>query len=404
MRSNGFILLFGILFILLIDLGLYTRIRHFLSRHKGRLFYWLHSLLFVAGLFCYYFYVPRLKGPETYYWISLGIGILFLFYIPKFIFILISLLCLPFERIRPSSSRRIRWTAAVISGLFFIVILYSITYNRYNYKTGSTSVCFPQLPPAFENFKIVQLSDIHLGSHSVNYRGIPLLVDRVNRLAPDVILFTGDMVNNFATELRPWIKELSRLKARYGKFAVTGNHDYGLYTHWQDTTERLRNMEEFYDNMEKAGFVMLNNTSVPIVREQDTLYIAGVENWGNPPFPRYGKLEEALKNCGGHFVVLLSHDPSHWEAEVLSHGIPLTLSGHTHAMQMGIKIGDWEWSPSRMMYPQYDGLYRQGSQYLHVSRGEGYIGFPGRIGLRPQLDEIILQRNCNDSQEKQTIQ
>lgn len=357
--------------------------------------YWFHSALFIAGLFCYYFYVPRLEGPETYYWIGLGIGLLFLFYIPKLVFIFVSLLWLPFSRIRPSFKKKSLWTAATISGVCFFTILHGITYNRYNYKIENTSVCFPQLPSAFENFKIVQLSDLHLGSHSSHYKGIPLLVEQVNRLNPDVILFTGDMVNNFASELRPWTEVLNRLKARYGKFAVTGNHDYGSYVRWKNPGKQHRNMEEFYENMEKAGFFMLNNANVPVVRGNDTLYIAGVENWGNPPFPRYGKLEKALRDCNGRFVVLLSHDPSHWEGEILQYNVPLTLSGHTHAMQMGIKAGSWEWSPAKMMYPQYDGLYRKGERYIHVSRGEGYIGFPGRIGLRPQIDEIILHRNCS---------
>lgn len=394
MRSNGFILLFGILFILIIDSGLYIRIRHFLKQRKFRLLYGLHSLLFIIGLFAYYLYVPRLSGPATYYWIGLGIGLLFLFYIPKLVFLLLNLILLPLGYIRPSLKRRGLWASSIVSGLFFLIILYSITYNRYNYKTETTDICFPQLPPAFENFKIVQLSDLHLGSHTANYKGIPRLVERVNALNPDVILFTGDMVNNFAAEIRPWKEELKRLKAEYGKFAVTGNHDYGLYTRWKDTTERLRNMEEFYENMKESGFVMLDNANVPIAKDGDTLYIAGVKNWGNPPFPRYGRLDEALENPGEHFVVLLSHDPSHWEAEILKRNVPLTLSGHTHAMQMGIKVGQWEWSPSQMIYPQYDGLYRRGDQYIHVSRGEGYLGFPGRIGLRPQIDEIILHRDC----------
>ena len=251
MRSNGFMLLFGILLTLILDLGLYVRIKQFLQTRRNRLFYWLHSAVFVAGLFCYYHYVPRLKTPETYYWIGLGIGLLFLFYIPKLIFILVSLICWPLGRIRPSFDKKSLWAATIISGLCFFVILHGITCNRYNYKTETTPVCFPQLPPAFDGFKIVQLSDLHLGSHSVNYKGIPLLVEQVNSLHPDVILFTGDMVNNFAAELRPWTEELSRLKARYGKFAVTGNHDYGLYVRWKDPAKQRRNMKEFYENMEK---------------------------------------------------------------------------------------------------------------------------------------------------------
>lgn len=394
MRSSSFILLLGILFILITDLLLFFRIKQYVQSKRSRLFYGLHTLLFAIALVIYHFYVPRLKGPETYYWIGLGIGILFLFYVPKLVFILLSIILWPFRWLYPSSGKNGLRAAAITSGACFLIILYSITFNRYNYKTETTSVCFPQLPSSFENFKIVQLSDLHLGSHSVNYKGISLLVDKVNRMKPDIILFTGDMVNNFAAEIRPWIQELNRLKAKYGKYAVTGNHDYGLYTRWKDTTDQLLNMEEFYRNMKESGFIMLNSANVPIIRGSDTLYVAGVENWGNPPFPRYGNLALALENTNDHFVILLSHDPSHWRAEILNTSIPLTLSGHTHAMQMGIKIGKMEWSPARMMYPEYDGLYRQGGQYLHVSRGEGYLGFPGRIGLRPQIDEIILLRDC----------
>ncbi|WP_251619923.1 metallophosphoesterase [Odoribacter lunatus] len=390
MRSNSVILLLGILFILVTDSILYFQLKRFLRTCLSRFIFGIHSLLFIIGFILYYVYIPHLKGPESYYWVGLWIGIFILFYIPKIIFILFNILAWPINRLSHSSGKKTRYTATIIAGIFFLSILYSITYNRYNYKIQTISIEFPQLPASFKNFKIIQLSDLHLGSHSVYYSGIPLLVDKVNSLHPDVILFTGDMVNNFAVEICPWIEELSRLKARYGKYAVTGNHDYGLYTQWPDSTARLDNMRDFYNNMKDAGFTMLNNSNIPIIKGNDTLYIAGVENWGNPPFPRFGKLSQALENTEDHFVILLSHDPSHWRAEILNHPIPLTLSGHTHAMQMGIKIGKFKWSPARLLYPEYDGLYYHDNHYINVSRGEGYIGFPGRIGLRPQIDEIIL--------------
>lgn len=396
MRSNGLIFIAGLLFIILTDTLLFLQLKNYIRKRSGQIAYIVHSLLFVAGLVLFYKMVPRLKGPENYYWIGLGIGILFLFYLPKIIFLLLYALSWPLSRLHPSGRKKSRYAAAAIAILCFLIILYSITFNRYNYKIETTRICFPELPAAFENFKIIQLSDLHLGSHSRNYKGITRLVEQVNNLRPDVILFTGDMVNNFASELTPWIKELSRLKAGYGKYAVTGNHDYGHYVHWKNPGQEKENLKHFYLNMKKAGFQMLNNTNIPLIKSGDTLIIAGVENWGNPPFPRYGKLTEALKDTGHHFVILLSHDPSHWKAEVQHYSIPLTLSGHTHAMQMGIKIGKLQWSPAQWIYPEYDGLYRQGSSYLYVSRGQGYLGFPGRIGLRPQIDQIILLRNCNN--------
>ena len=201
------------------------------------------------------------------------------------------------------------------------------------------------------------------------------------------------MVNNFADEISPWITPLSQLKASYGKYAVTGNHDYGDYTHWSSPEAKESNMQHFYSNMKQMGFQMLNNSRTPIIVQNDTIWLAGVENWGKPPFPRYGNLNAAIDSLPTDaLVILLSHDPSHWRAEVLQHSIPLTLSGHTHAMQLGIRIGNKEWSPAKYIYPEYDGLYQENRQYLYVSRGQGYLGFPGRIGLRPVITELILTR------------
>ncbi len=282
----------------------------------------------------------------------------------------------------------------IASSLLFFILLYSITYNRSNYKIEQTRICFPQLPSTFNNLRIVQLTDLHLGSYSSRYTGISKLVDKVNQLHPDLILFTGDMVNNFASEMIPWIPELSRMQAKYGKYAVTGNHDYGDYTHWPSANAKRENMNQFYRNLKAMGFQVLNNQNIPITKNNDTLYIAGVANWGKPPFPQYGDVTQALSNTENHFVILLSHDPSYWKAEILNHPVPLTLSGHTHAMQLGIKLGKLKWSPARYIYPEYDGLYQSQQKYLYVSRGVGYLGFPGRIGLRPQIEEIILNNNC----------
>lgn len=394
MRSNSLIYLIGILFIVLTDTILFIQIRKFLYKKRNILFYWLHSLLFILGLTVYNFAVPRLKGPESYYWIGLAIGILFLFYAPKIIFIVLNILANIGGLLNRKIKRIGHKIAAICAILLFLVLLYSITWGRYNFKVNTKEVCFTNLPEAFNRFKIVQLTDLHVGSLPSHYTGISKLVEQVNALRPDLILFTGDMVNNFASELDPWTGELSKLKAKYGKFAVTGNHDYGNYTRWNSPEEQKQNMTNFYRNMKAAGFTMLNNDHQDIPLKGDTIYVAGVENWGNPPFPRYGKLKKAIAGIQDHFIILLSHDPSHWRAEVLNENIPLTLSGHTHAMQMGIKIGKYKWSPAQYMYPEYDGLYQNQNQYLNVSRGQGYLGFPGRIGLRPEINVLILTNNC----------
>lgn len=394
MRSSSLIFIAGLIFIILTDTILGYQIRHFLRKKWRISIYVLHSLFFVISLILFQLFVSRLKGPGGYFWIEKLIGVLFLFYAPKLIFILLNGIGRLFKRLSPAFTRVMTICSSSLAGILFLILLYSITWGRYNYKIDTVPVATTALPASFEGFRIVQLADLHLGSFGESYRGLSRLVKEVNALHPDMIVFTGDMVNNFADEMPHWINTFKELKAPYGKFAVTGNHDYGDYTRWPTPEAKQDNMSRFYSNMEKMGFQMLNNTRVPIVSQGDTLWLAGVENWGKPPFPRYGNLSKAIDSLDSEqFIILLSHDPSHWRAEVLQHNnIFLTLSGHTHAMQFGIKIGRKEWSPSKYIYPEYDGLYRDGNQYLYVSRGQGYLGFPGRIGLRPIITVIELRR------------
>lgn len=391
MRSNIIILIAGIFTVLVIDGILYYQIRRQLRKKWQKGVYLFHTLFFTLLMFLFQYFITRLKGPQGYFWIEKIIGVTFLFYVPKLIFILFHgagrILC-------PTGIRLTRFfslTGSLLSVSFFFLLLYGITWGRYNYKIDIQEVPFKNLPAGFNQFKIVQLSDLHLGSFGESYRGIEKLIEEINLLKPDLIVFTGDMVNNFADEMLPWISSFQKLKAPYGKYAVTGNHDYGDYTRWHSFREKKENQERFARNMQEMGFHLLNNSRVPLIAQGDTIWLAGVENWGNPPFPQYGNLAQALDSLPeNQFVIMLSHDPSHWQAELLHHSIPLTLSGHTHAMQMGIRIKKFQWSPSQYLYPEYDGLYREKEQYLHVSRGQGYLGFPGRIGLRPVITELIL--------------
>lgn len=391
MRSGILIFLVSLITILLIDGILYYQLRSYFRKKWQTLFYFFHILFFVAILIIFQAVVSRLKGPAGYVWIEKIIGILFLFYVPKLFFIFFNGIGQLIARYARIAAQTLRKAAALFSLSVFLLLLYGLTWGRYNYKLETVNITFPQLPPAFNDFKIVQLADIHLGSFSPDYPGIPRLVEEVNNLHPDLIVFTGDMVNNFGAEITPWIPVLKQLQAKYGKYAVTGNHDYGDYTRWASSEAKRQNSALFFHNMEAIGFQMLNNTHVPLVIARDTIYLAGVENWGKPPFPQYGNLSQAIDSIpASSFVLLLSHDPSYWRAGILSRQIPLTLSGHTHAMQMGVQISQWKWSPAKYLYPEYDGLYQENNQYLYVSRGQGYLGFPGRIGLRPVITEIIL--------------
>ncbi len=393
MRSSALILITGIFTILAIDGLLYYQLRHQLRKKWQKGIYFFHTLFFISLLFLFQYFIIRLKGPQGYFWIEKIIGITFLFYVPKLVFIVFHGFGSLFRHSGIRITRFFSWTRNLLSVVFFLLLLYSITWGRYDYKTDIQEVPFKNLPSGFNHFKIVQLSDLHLGSFGESYRGIEKLVREINRLKPDLIVFTGDMVNNFADEMLPWISTFQKLKAPYGKYAVTGNHDYGNYTHWSNAREKKENQERFARYMQEMGFHLLNNTRVPLTAHGDTLWLAGVENWGNPPFPQYGNVAQALDSLPeDRFVIMLSHDPSHWHAELLHHSIPLTLSGHTHAMQMGIRTKKFQWSPSQYLYPVYDGLYRIGEQYLYVSRGQGYLGFPGRVGLRPVITELILLR------------
>lgn len=396
MRSSSLIFVSGIIIMLVIDGILYYQLKYWLQKKWLSGLYIFHTLFFIGLVFLFQYFVTRLNGPEGYFWIEKIIGITFLFYVPKLVFILFNGIGRLFQPNHSRVTRAFLQGASILSGCLFLLLLYSLTIGRYHYKTDTVEVPFSHLPAGFNHFKIVQLSDLHLGSFGESYRGVDKLVREVNNLQPDLIVFTGDMVNNFAGEMLPWISAFQQLKAPYGKYAVTGNHDYGDYTRWVDPAAKAANRNNFFKYMQEMGFQMLNNTYIPLISGTDTLWLAGVENWGNPPFPRYGQLSKALDSLrDNQFVIMLSHDPSHWHAELLQHKIPLTLSGHTHAMQFGIKIKGFHWSPSKYLYPEYDGLYRQGDQYIYVSRGQGYLGFPGRIGLRPVITELILVKSTD---------
>ncbi len=217
-------------------------------------------------------------------------------------------------------------------------------------------------------------------------------MDLINAQKADIILFTGDMVNNVAEELEEFIPQLQQLRAKFGVYSILGNHDYGEYVHWDSEETHQDNMERLFQFQQKAGFKLLRNDSFTIEKEGERIGIAGVENWGLPPFPQYGDLQKSRREIAdASFKILMSHDPSHWDAEV--HGksdFDLTLSGHTHGMQFGINIPGIKWSPVKWKYPRWSGLYQEGDQYLYVNVGIGYIAFPGRVGFYPEISVFEL--------------
>lgn len=356
------------------------------------------------------------QARMEYYFFFMGFGLLMLIFMPKLIAALFHLtddiLHLfrritayfvrsfePTETAASSTSNINRWQFITrigwaVAALPFFGILYGIGRGRYRFRTEKVSLAFDNLPASFKGFKIVHLSDIHIGSFFNNHEAVQRGVDMVNALKPDLIFFTGDMVNNYADEVKGWEDVLGGLKAKHGKFSVFGNHDYGDYVQWDSASAKAANLEKLADYHKAMGFKLLTNEWTEIKSESgETFEIIGMENWGMGGFSKYGDLAKATAGTDSkRFQILMSHDPSHWDAEVMKKTtIDLTLAGHTHGMQFGVEIPGWiKWSPVKYRYPRWGGLYTEGKQHLYVNRGFGYIGFPGRVGMPPEITLIEL--------------
>jgi len=284
------------------------------------------------------------------------------------------------------------WLGLGAGGALFSTLIYGYS-NKYNYKVRKIPLAFDNLPPAFKGLKIVQLSDIHSGSLS-NPQAVAHGIDRVLAEKPDLILFTGDLVNDVATEVDPFIEIFSRLKAPMGVFSTLGNHDYGDYIWWETPEKKKANLQRLQQLQADMGWRLLMNEHVVLEKGGQQIALIGIENWSaKARFPKHGRLDEAYAGTEKYpFKILMSHDPSHWDAQVRPHypDIDLALAGHTHGMQFGVEIPGLKWSPVQYVYKQWAGLYEQGRQKLYVNRGFGFIGYPGRVGILPEITVIEL--------------
>jgi predicted MPP superfamily phosphohydrolase len=294
----------------------------------------------------------------------------------------------------PERRKIISQIAVGLAAIPFASLLYGMYRGKYNYKVLNYVLEYDDLPEAFDGFKITQISDIHSGSFD-NPEKVQYGVDLINQQHADVVFFTGDLVNNRAEEVFPWIETFKKINSKFGVYSILGNHDYGDYTRWESEAEKKKNMEALFDAQKQMGWDLLLNESRFIEKDGQRLALVGVENWGSG-FKQAGDLEKALENVAPQdFKILLSHDPSHWEAQVLPHpfDIHLTLSGHTHGMQFGIEIPGWiKWSPVKWRYKQWAGIYEQAKQRLNVNRGFGYLAYPGRVGIWPEVTVITLTK------------
>ncbi len=280
-----------------------------------------------------------------------------------------------------------------VGGIMFGSFLYGVTKGKFAFRVLREKMTFSNLPKAFDGLKIVQISDLHLGSFLDDIEPIERAIRMINNLKPDYILFTGDMVNNHAEEALPWIDVFKKLKAKEGVFSVFGNHDYADYGDYSPE-EKRESIASLKDTQKKMGFRLLEDETVELERDGEKISLIGVHNWGKG-FHQVGDLKKAMSNTNpDHFKLLMSHDPTHWEEQVRGkENIDLTFSGHTHGMQMGIEIPSLgiKISPARLIYKRWAGLYTEDKQHLYINRGFGVMAFPGRVGIAPEITLIELK-------------
>ncbi|WP_299364945.1 metallophosphoesterase [Winogradskyella sp.] len=300
----------------------------------------------------------------------------------------------------PSRRKFISQIGLGLAAVPFASILYGMYKGKYNFKVLKYTLNFEDLPQAFDGFKLTQISDIHSGSFD-NLDKVAYAIDLINQQKSDVILFTGDMVNNKAKEMLPYVDIFKKLEAKDGLYSVLGNHDYGDYVSWNSEADKKQNLEDLKALQKDIGFDLLLNENRFIEKEGQRIAIIGVENWGKGGFKKAGDLKKASSLVDkDDFKILLSHDPSHWDAEVVNdqYHYHLTLSGHTHGMQFGIEIPGWfKWSPVKWRYKQWAGIYEALGQYINVNRGFGYLAFPGRVGIWPEITVIELKKGAKEA-------
>jgi len=295
----------------------------------------------------------------------------------------------------PARSAALSKIAMGIAAVPLVSLVYGMVKGAHKYQIKNIRLNLKNLPSAFEGLKIVQISDVHSGSFynkEAVMKGIKMIVDQ----KPDIVFFTGDLVNNEAVEFEDYLEIFSAIKAPLGIFSVLGNHDYGDYRNWPTEKDKIQNLAHLMDLQKRMGWRLLMDEHVKVEKDGESIGIIGIQNWGaKGRFPKYGNLSKAYKGAENLPVkLLLSHDPSHWEAQVIEDfsDIDAMFAGHTHGMQFGIEIPGIKWSPVQYIYKQWAGLYEQNGQQLYVNRGFGFIGYPGRVGIWPEISVFTLKK------------
>lgn len=332
-------------------------------------------------------------SPDKY--MVLFIYYYLLFYLPQFVYVLFS----GISKLAKDNAGVIRGIGSIAAAFLFFTMLWGHFVTTKKFEVREYSISSPKIPQSFNDYRIVQFSDLHVGNFNNDTALIRHLVDTINHLNPDLILFTGDLVTYHSKEVIPYMQQLSALNAKYGVYAILGNHDYSDYHRWANEKEKEKDFEYFKTLVGKLGWRMLNNESVRITKDSSSIVLAGMENWGEPPFPTHGDLTATLETVNPdkkEFILLMSHNPEFWRHKVQNKrkDIDLTLSGHTHAMQMKVSIAGKVFSPAAMRYPLWGGLHtdRNNSKII-INEGIGNVFYPMRIGALPEISVITLNSN-----------
>ena len=400
MKTN-FIILLAVFFI--IEIYVYQAIRNITTNNYIRIGYWVFTLL-AYGIILYWILTFN-KASRDHQQIQLMVSAMMIFVLPKLLSVIFLLIgdftrFLEFgfkyftakENYFPERRKFISTTALAAAGIFSALAIDGIIFGKYRHTVRKVKLRFKNLPESFKGYKIVQISDVHSGSF-FNPQKLQKAIDLINEQDADVVLFTGDMVNNYADEFKPFIPLFKSIKAKDGKFSILGNHDYGDYGAWNSREEKAQNIPTLKNYQAEAGFKMLRNENIALEKNGEKIYLLGVENWGIKPFPQYGDLDKALKGVPEDAIkVLMSHDPTHFDEVVKKHKthVHLTLSGHTHGMQFGLDLKNIKWSPVKFKYKKWADLYESEGKYLYVNRGFGVIAYPGRVGINPEITVIEL--------------
>ncbi|WP_294209798.1 metallophosphoesterase [uncultured Chryseobacterium sp.] len=383
---------------LVLEIYVYQAVRTLTDNFWLRLGYWIVSLA-IYSVFAYEI-THFQRSERNPFRIHLMMSLFLVAILPKIFIVLFLLiddifrtgtyligLAKPDEHLFPERRKFLSLLGLGLGGVLSALFIDGITFGKYRHRVRKVKVKIKDLPESFRGYKIVQISDVHSGSFSDPSK-LEHAIHLINEQKPDLVLFTGDMVNNVAEEFKPFIPLFSTIKANDGKFAVLGNHDYADYVTWNSLDAKRKNLETLIGYEKEAGFEMLRNEHRIIEKNGEQLYIVGVDNWGLKPFPQFGDLDKALKNVPKSAAkILMSHDPTHFDYVVKKHpgNVQLTLSGHTHGMQFGLDLKNIKWSPVQYRYPKWADLYESEGKMLYVNRGFGVLGYPGRVGVLPEI-------------------